>query len=103
MLVRSWDDKRIGTYRGLRKGKEDYGGTVFGEKGITVLGKYQGYNPLLIKICEFFSSGILPVPIEDTLEIYAFMQAAEESKIKGGISIDIEPMVQKAKNESKIK
>lgn len=103
VVVGVWDDKRIGTYRGLRKGKEDYGGTVFGEKGIAVLGKYQGYNPLLVKICEFFSSGIVPVQIEETLEIYAFMQAAEESKIKGGISIDIGSVVQKAKNELKIK
>lgn len=93
-----WEDDRIGSYRGIREGKGGYGGTVFGEKGIAVLGEYQGYNPLLKKITEFFSTGIPPVSTDETLEIFAFMQAAEESKIKGGISIDMESEMQKAKS-----
>jgi len=48
-------------------------------------------------VCEFYESGTAPIPIEETLEIFAFMQAAEESKDRGGISIDIESVVQKAK------
>jgi predicted dehydrogenase len=97
-----WEDGRIGTYRGIRQGNGGYGATVFGEKGISVLDKYNGYNPLLIKITEFFNSGIAPVSVTETLEIFAFMQAAEESKLKGGISIDIESVVKKAKsNKSK--
>jgi len=96
-VVGVWDDKRIGTYRGLRTGKGGYGATVFGEKEIKVLDNYQSYNPLLVKITEFFDTGIVPVPIEETLEIFAFMQAAEESKNKGGISVEIESVVQKAK------
>ncbi len=48
-VVGTWNDDRIGTFRGIRSGKSDYGGTVFGEKGISVLGKYSGYNPLLVK------------------------------------------------------
>ncbi len=100
LVVGVWEDDRIGTYRGIREGKGSYGGTVFGEDGISVLGKYQGYTPLLEKITEFFSTGIVPVSTDETLEIFAFMQAAEESKIQGGISIDIESVVQKAKVEA---
>jgi len=91
-----WNDDRIGTFRGIRSGKSDYGGTVFGEKGISVLGKYSGYNPLLLKIVEFFDSGILPVKPEETIDIFAFMAAADESKMKGGIPVETEKMIEKA-------
>lgn len=97
VVVGVWEDDRIGTFRGIRKGKGGYGVTVYGEKGISVLNKYSGYEPLLVKICEFYKNGKSPISIEETLEIFAFMQAAEESKNKGGISIDIESVVKNAK------
>lgn len=84
-----WDDGRIGTFRGIRKGKSDYGGTVFGEKEILVLGKYKGYNPLLLEIVKFFDSGIVPVNPEETLEICAFIEAADASKRKDGASVNL--------------
>ena len=99
VVVGIWDDDRIGCYRGIREGKGSYGGTVFGEKGIAVLGEYQSYNPLLEKITEFYSTGIVPVSTDETLEIFAFMQAAEESKLRGGISIEINSVMQKAKTK----
>lgn len=95
-VVGLWEDERIGTYRGIRTGKGGYGGTVFGENGIKVLDKYQGYNPLLVKITEFFDSGTIPVPIEETLEIFAFMQAAEESKKRGGVLVEIKSVIEDA-------
>jgi len=95
-----WEDMRIGVYRGIREGKGGYGGTVYGEKGIAVLGKYQGYNPLLEKVAEFFSTGIVPVSADETLEIFAFMQAAEESKNKGGIPVDMTHLMQDARSKS---
>ena len=98
VVVGVWDDNRIGTYRGIRKGQGGYGATVFGEKGISVVDKYSGYDPLLVKIAEFFDTGIVPVSTDETLEIFAFMQAAEESKMQGGISINIESVVKKAKS-----
>ena len=99
LVVGVWEDERIGTFRGIRKGKGGYGVTVYGEDGISVLNEYSGYEPLLAKVCEFFESGNAPIPIEETLEIFAFMQAAEKSKESGGISIDIESVVQEAKTK----
>lgn len=99
-----WSDDRIGTFRGIRSGKSDYGGTVFGEKGITVLGKYSGYNSLLLKILEFFNTGNPPVSALETTEIFTFMAAAEESKLKGGVIIETEEVLSKAqKKADKIK
>ncbi len=101
MAVGIWQDDRIGSFRGIRAGKQVYGGNVFGEKGILALGNFEGYNPLLVKIIEFFKTGIPPVRAEETLDIIAFMQAAEESMKKGGIPVDVAKVVQKATQQAK--
>jgi predicted dehydrogenase len=96
----TWDDGRIGTFRGIRKGSSGYGGTVFGEKGITVLGKYAGYNPLLEKIIKFFQDGIPPISPAETIEIFTFMSAAEESKLKGGVPVELAKVEEKARKKA---
>jgi predicted dehydrogenase len=95
-----WSDGRIGTFRGIRKGKADYGGTVFGEKGIVQLGKYNGYNPLLAEIVKFFRTGIPPVSREETTGIFAFMTAAAESKKDNGAAVLTEKVMRDAKKEA---
>lgn len=102
IVVGIWDDNRIGTFRGTRSGIYDIGGTVFGEKANLTLGKEIGYSPLLIKIIEFFKTGVPPVTAEETLEIFAFMAAAEESKFKKGAAVEIEPVMKKARDEAKV-
>ena len=101
VVVGIWNDDRIGTFRGTRSGKAGFGGTAYGETGILTLGEYQGYNPLLIKIIEFFKTGVVPVTSEETLEIFAFMAAAEVSKYKGGISVETEEVMNIALAEAK--
>jgi len=96
-----WNDNRIGTFRGIRSGRSGYGGNVFGEKGILALGNFGGYNPLLKKILEFFNTGVPPVSAEETLDIFAFMQAAQESMDKGGIPVDVAKVVAKASQKAK--
>lgn len=100
VVTGTWSDGRIGTFRGIRSGKADYGGTVFCEKGIMVLGKYDGYNPLLIEIVKFFQSGIPPVSSDETIGIFAFMAAADESKKLGGKPVGISKLIKKAENEA---
>lgn len=84
VTVGLWEDGRIGTFRGIRDGKRDFGGTVVGEKSVAKLGKFNGYNPLLLEIIKFFDTGVVPVQAKDTLEICAFMEAADASKKNGG-------------------
>jgi predicted dehydrogenase len=93
VVIGKWKDGRIGTFRGTRAGKHEYGGTAFGSEGNLVLGKYEGYEPLAMKIAEFFKSGISPVDATETLEIYAFMEAADESKRRGGEAVAIGPLI----------
>lgn len=101
IVVGLWNDNRLGTFRGIRSGKYDIGGTAFGEKANLSLGKDHTYTPLLIKIIEFFKTGVVPVTADETIEIFAFMAAAEESKFKGGIAVEIETVMKKAKAEAK--
>lgn len=92
-----WSDGRIGTFRGLREGKKDYGALVFGSKGIVRSGGYSGYQPLVEEICQFFKTGQAPVSAEETIEMFAFMEAADESKRQGGKPVRLEDVIKKAK------
>jgi predicted dehydrogenase len=80
VVVGTWADARIGTFRGIRKGASGYGGQAICDKGIVQVGKHDGYEPLAIEIAKFFRTKTPPVSSEETLEIYAFMQAAQLSK-----------------------
>jgi hypothetical protein len=98
-----WKDGRVGTFRGIRGGKADYGALVFGSKGIGPSGGYGGYEPLVVEICKFLESGKPPVSAEETLEIYAFMEAADESKRQGGKPVALESVLTKAKVKGGVK
>ncbi len=97
VVVGTWSDGRIATFRGIRSGASGYGGTVFGERGIVNIDKFAGYKPLVAVIAEFFRTMQPPVEAAETIEIYAFMEAAAESKRQGGIPITINAVMQHAK------
>lgn len=100
VAVGTWADGRIGIFRGTRTGKSKYGGTAFGENGNIILGPYPGYKPMLLEIVNFFQTGIAPVQSEDTLEILAFMEAADESKRLGGTSVNMDVIWDRAKTKA---
>ena len=91
-VVGVWKDGRVGTFIG----KSGYGATVEGTEGSGDAGKYEGYKPLVIEIAKFFKTGKSPVSTQETLEIYAFMEAADESKRRGGKPVEIEEVMAKA-------
>jgi hypothetical protein len=94
--VGQWSGGRIGTFRGIRSGGGGYGGTAFTEKGVFPIGGYEGYRPLVVEIVKFFRTKQVPVSAEETIELYAFMEAADESKRQGGAPVKIETVMQKA-------
>jgi Oxidoreductase family, NAD-binding Rossmann fold len=95
-----WTEGRVGTFRGIRNGPYKYGGTVFGTKGNVPIGDYGGYEPLVVEIVKFFKTGKPPVSAAETLEIYALMEAADESKRQGGKPITIESVLATARTQS---
>ena len=98
LVVGVWENGRVGTFRGMRKGPYKYGGTVFGTKGQALLGDYGGYEPLVVEIVKFFKTGKPPIAAEDTIEIFAFMEAADESKRQGGKPVTIESVMARARS-----
>ena len=89
-----------GTWSGGRKGvlreSPDFRGKAKGEKGEAPAGSFDGYGPLVAEIMQFFKTGIVPVKPEETIEIFAFMEAADESKRRGGQEIQIADTIRKA-------
>ena len=92
----TWNGGRVGAFRGIRGYKGGYGGTAYGEKGVAEVGPYQGYRPLVVDIVAFFKTGKSPVEAKESLEIYAFMEAADESKRQGGVPVSIAEVMKKA-------
>ena len=91
-VVGVWEDGRVGTFIE----KNGYGATVEGTEATGEAGAYEGYKPLVVEIAKFLKTGKSPVAAEETLEIYAFMEAADESKRQGGQPVTIESVMKKA-------
>ncbi len=85
VVVGRWKDGRIGTVRASRP-YGPYGAVVFRTKEVAQSNPKAaaGYRPLLVEVVKFFETKQPPVPNEETLEIFAFMDAAKRSKDAGG-------------------
>tara|TARA_Y100001934_G_scaffold239988_1_gene294004 strand:+ start:550 stop:1509 length:960 start_codon:yes stop_codon:yes gene_type:complete len=81
----TWAGGRTGVFR---EGK-GYGGEAKGEKGTAPVGGYDGYAPMIADVVKFFQTGVPPVTPRETLEIYAFMTAADESKRQDGKTVPL--------------
>jgi predicted dehydrogenase len=93
-----WKEGRVGTYRGIRRGSSSSGATVFGSKAIVEPEKGGGgYEALCREIGRFFKTGKPPVSAEETIEIFAFMEAADESKRQVGAPVSLAEVLAKAK------
>jgi predicted dehydrogenase len=95
----TWSDGRIGTFRGDRKGKMDYGMVAFGAKGTMTTSGFGGYEPLLREVVTFFRTGRPPVSAEETIEMFTFMEAADESKERSGAAVALEDVLSRAKKK----
>lgn len=99
IVIGTWDNERLGTYRGIRKGKATHSGISYGSKEILPAGSFNdvGHRPLVIEMLKFFRTGISPVSLEETLAIHVFMEAADESKRQGGVPVSMESVLSKAR------
>src|SRR5438552_13155450 len=89
----TWKGGRVGIYRENPKG---YDGMAKGEKAESPVGAYDGYHPLVAEVIKFFRTGIAPVAPEETIEIFAFMEAADESKRHGGAEVKLAGVLKRA-------
>ncbi|MDB4721436.1 Gfo/Idh/MocA family oxidoreductase [Verrucomicrobiales bacterium] len=91
-----WKDGKVGTLHGIASGRTGYKVTAFGTKAIAEQKSGGDYTPMLREIIKFFRTGKPPVSPDITLEIYAFMEAADESKRRGGLPVKISEVLKKA-------
>ena len=98
LVIGVWKGGRIGTFRDLRGGKTDFTTIIYG-KNKMITAKSSGYAPLLEQVVKFFQTGNPPVPSEETIEIYAFMSAADESQAQGGAPVSIAELMKQTRSE----
>lgn len=88
-----WPDGRTGIFRESK----GYGGKAQTEKGEQQVGESAGYRPLIVEIVKFFRTKKVPVSAEETTELYAFLEAADESKRQGGKPVKLSDVLEKAR------
>ncbi|MDF1713083.1 MAG: Gfo/Idh/MocA family oxidoreductase [Akkermansiaceae bacterium] len=89
----TWEDGRTGIFR---EGK-GYSGIARNAKGEEVaVGAYDGYAPLVVEVVKFFKTKSPPVSATETIELFTFMEAADESKRRGGKPVTLKEVLAKA-------
>ena len=91
-VVGTWKGGRTGTFREV----EGYQGRAEGTLGAADVGAFDGYAPLVAEAVRFFQTKVSPVPIEETLELFAFMEAADESKRRNGAEVRLSEVIEAA-------
>ncbi|MFO0878540.1 MAG: Gfo/Idh/MocA family oxidoreductase [Gemmataceae bacterium] len=94
VVTGTWKDGRIGIFRPAK----GYKVVVKGDKGTAESGG-GNYEGLVQAIATFLRTGKAPVAPEETINLVAFMVAAEESKKAGGKPVRIEAVMEQARKE----
>ncbi len=112
VVTGTWSGGRLGVLHGLRTKAIPHKVTVFGSTGFAeqeptgarfnVFGAINdspapggdSYASLLRQIMLFFQTGVPPVGAEETIELFAFMEAADESKRRGGQPVTLSEVIQ---------
>ncbi len=95
-----WSGGRIGTFRGIRNNKAAFGAVAFGTKAIKTAERTGGYQQLCDEIATFFITGEVPIEPATTIEMFAFMEASDESKRLGGEPVELGPYLEAAKEKA---
>ena len=100
VVVGLWNDGRVGTLRGLRNAATPHKVILFGTKAVAEQKGSGDYAPLLREVMAFFKTGKSPIAPRETIELFAFMEAADESKRQGGKPVKIADVLKKAGYEA---
>lgn len=94
VITGTWSGGRLGTLVGLRTRVRPNKVIVFGSKAAAEQKPGTGgYVPLVREIIKFFQTAVPPVSPEETIEMFAFMEAADESKRQGGKPVSIKELL----------
>jgi hypothetical protein len=97
VIVGQWSGGRTGTLVGLRTKALPHQVTVFGSTGFAQQKPTtHDYAPLIAEVIKFLQTGKPPVPIEETIEMYTFMEAADVSAKQGGSPVKLTEVLAKS-------
>lgn len=96
IVTGTWSDGRTGMLVGLRNVATPHKVILFGKKAVAEQqpGK-DSYAPLVREIVKFFQTRKPPVSPEETLAMFTFMEAADESKRRGGAVVRMDEVYAK--------
>lgn len=115
VVTGSWSGGRLGVLHGLRTKAIPHKVTVFGSTGFaeqqptgarfSAFGAMNdarepggdSYASLLREIIAFFQTGVPPVSAEETIELFAFLEAADESKRRNGAPVRLDEVINLAR------
>jgi predicted dehydrogenase len=95
VITGTWSGGRVGTLQAIKNGATPNKTMVFGTKAVAEQKGSGDYAPLVREIMLFFRTGVAPVSPEETIELFAFMEAADESKRQGGAVVRIQDVLRK--------
>ncbi len=99
VVTGTWKDGRVGVLYGIRTSGTPHKVIIFGSKSVVEQKNEGDYAPLVAEIVKFFQTGVPPVPAEETINMFAFMEAADASKNAGGAPVKISDVMAKAQAE----
>jgi predicted dehydrogenase len=98
VVTGTWSGGRIGVLHALRTKPLPHRVTLFGTNGFAEQkSANDSYAPLVVEIMRFFQTGVSPVSAEETIEMFAFMEAADESKRRGGVPVKLSEVLEAAR------
>ncbi|WP_103106169.1 Gfo/Idh/MocA family protein [Brevibacillus reuszeri] len=88
VITGQWADGRTGVIRGDRTWNKTFGALLHHREHASFVDVQATPKPyyasLLEHILAFFKTGVSPVPLDETLAIMRFLEAANESRLRGG-------------------
>jgi predicted dehydrogenase len=96
VITGTWSGGRVGTLHAIKRGVTPHTVIVFGTKAVVEQKGSGDYAPLVREILKFFQAGVAPIPPEETIALFAFMEAADESKRRGGQRVSLREVLEVA-------
>jgi hypothetical protein len=93
LVIGTWPEGRLGTLHAIQDGAHSYKVIAMGRDVVAEGAGGIDYTPLVRQLVAFFQSGTPPVSAAETIEIYAFLEAANESVRRGGKRVEIAKMI----------
>jgi hypothetical protein len=91
-----WSGGRVGTLHGVRNAAAPARVILFGSRAVAERPAGGAYAEFARAAVDFFRTGIPPFPREETIELFAYMEAADESKRRGGVPVSIREILEAA-------